>query len=150
MPTIRTLDSGNNFLHAYSAGHDFRVVALADIFATAQNWNVTNRGKGRFTLHQVIGGIERYLTAEANGGTHLFTLPKNPGFNRQIWRSDQGFTTNLISLGKSGRFIQADVEGLIVIQPDFAADPNAPRGFDVELVRLENLGNGSSWTPTLT
>ena len=70
---------------------------------------ITNRGKGRFTLHQIIGGIERYLTAEANGGTHVFTLPKNAGFNRQIWRADQGFTTNLISQGKSGRFLQADV-----------------------------------------
>jgi hypothetical protein len=146
MPKIRTSDSGNNYLHAYDSGHDFRVVALANNAQTAQNWTITDLGNGRYTLHQVIGGVNHYLTAEANYGTHVFVAPKSPSFNRQIWRKDQGSTTNLISLAKSGRFLQADVDGLILIQPDF---PSGPRGFDVELVKGANLGNGSHWTPGL-
>jgi hypothetical protein len=148
MQTIFTIDSGNNFLHAYGSEHDFRVVALANIFTTAQKWTVTDRGNGRFTIHRVVDGIKRYLTAEANGGTHVFTFPKNPGFNGQTWRTDQFNTNNFISLGKSGRFLQADVAGLIVIQPDGSpVNSDAPRGFNVELVRKENIGTGSAWTP---
>jgi hypothetical protein len=146
MPKFRTLNAGSNFLRAYGPAHDFRVVALSDSVAAAQNWTVTDRGNGRFALHLEMDGVDRYLTAEGDSGFHVFTAPRDPNFNRQTWRSDQGNTTNLISLGTSGRFLQADVDGQIVIQPD---GDGTPRGFDVELVRVENFGSGSAWTPSL-
>jgi hypothetical protein len=149
MPKIKTLDAGNNFLHAYGSEHEFRVVALAipAPFTAAQDWTIVDRGNGRFALRLEMGGIDRYLTAEGNGGTHVFTRPKDSNFTRQTWRGDQSSTTNRISLGKSGRFLQADVDGQILIQPD---GDGTPRGFNVELVKEENFGNGSTWTPPLT
>jgi hypothetical protein len=53
-----------------------------------------------------MDGIHRYLTAEHNGGAHIFTAVLDPNFERQIWRKEQGHVANLISLGKSGRFFR--------------------------------------------
>ena len=96
-----------------------------------------------------MDGIHRYLTTEHNGSARIFTAVLLPNFERQIWRKDQGHVANLISLGKSGRFLQADVEGQISIQPDGDEDQEAPRGFDVELVKEVNFRAGSTWTPAL-
>jgi hypothetical protein len=93
-----------------------------------------------------VDGSDRYLTAEENGGTHVSTQPKIDSFNRQTWRKDQSASPNKISLGKSGRFLQIDFDGAIIIEPD----PDGPRGFDVELAKEENLGQGSEWTPPVS
>ena len=68
-----------------------------------------------------MDGIHRYVTAENNGGAHIFTAVLDPNFERQIWRKDQGHVANLISLGKSGRYLQADVKA------KFRSNPMAMR-----------------------
>jgi hypothetical protein len=143
MAKIRTLSAGTNFLHAYGPNHEFRVVALAVNASEAQEWTITDRGSGRFTIHQSVNGTDRYLTAEVNGGTHVFAQPKIDDFDRQTWRNDQSASPNKISLGESGSFLQVDFDGLIIIEPDL----DGPQGFDVELAKEQNLGQGSEWTP---
>jgi hypothetical protein len=139
---IHTADAGFAFLHALGSGHNFRVVALFESapFTNAQKWTVTDRGNGRFAFHMVVGGIERYLTAEANSGDYVFTAPKNPGFDRQTWRRDQGQPgTKTLALGTTGRFLQGDRD--IVIASDFPSiDPTPQFGLNVELGRRATFG----------
>jgi hypothetical protein len=146
MPRLHTLDVEQLFLHAYGANHHFRVVAVFPPapFSAAQDWTITDRGNGRFAIHLALDGVERYLTGEDQGGFHVFTAPQDPDFDRQTWRRDQGPVDGLISLGKSGRFLQADSDGDLFIEPD----DGGLRGYNVELARLENLTGLSTWGPS--
>jgi hypothetical protein len=136
----------NVFLHAYGHDHNFRVVALQATAAfPEQQWTVDALSSGRFLIHTQVEGADRYLTAETRNGRHVFTSPQDPHLIGQIWRGDQGPFNGLVSLGKSGKFLQADDDGFIVCEPD----DNGPRGFMVELVTALHFGNGSAWKPFL-
>jgi hypothetical protein len=142
MPRLFPLDVNVMSLHACDSGQNFRVVILQISPANAQNWTVTNRGNGRYAIStNAVDGTERFLTGQANGGPHLYALPQDPDFEFQTWRRDQGPAgfVDTISMGLSGRFLQGDCGDSLAIE----VDNNG--GFDVDLVRSENLGRCSGW-----
>jgi hypothetical protein len=144
MPRLFPLDVDTMSLHALDSGQNFRVVVLQIPPNTAQNWTVTNRGNGRYAIStDAVDGTERFLTGQSNGGSHLYALPQDPDFENQTWRRDQGPVSGLISMGLSGRFLKGDCGDSVAIEPD----NGGPRGFDVELVRIENFGACSAWGP---
>ena len=129
MPPLHTQEEESLFLHAYGLNHNYRVVAVypPTPYTTAQDWTITNRGKGRFAIHQTLDGVDRYLTGQdnndptgqAHNGIHVFALPQDPNFERQTWRIEpRARVEGYLSLGQSGDSLSPDLQDSIYIQPE--------------------------------